>query len=128
MIKTEASIAIDVCECTFQGGQSNASSKNAVNNTQSSSMPNPVRCGQPTALGIDWTRRENATLRDQRNSSSSTNTHVQGQLSQVLADSDTAFIPLGGDGDDVDRPPRSLLSRVVSQLALYAGFVFSIIA
>ncbi|XP_046425188.1 serine/threonine-protein kinase tousled-like 2 isoform X1 [Neodiprion pinetum] len=79
------------------GPNNNASAtKNAaVNSTQSPSSvsPNPGRCGQPTALGIDWTRRDNAPPRpDHRNSSSSTS-QVQGQLSQMSAGSQIQMAP-----------------------------------
>ncbi|XP_043274252.1 serine/threonine-protein kinase tousled-like 2 isoform X3 [Venturia canescens] len=88
-----------------QGGQNNATSKSVtialatgtgpiVNNASAAVAPHSasipsvaaVRCGQPTAVGIDWTRRENSTSRDQRNSSSSTaSTNVQGQLSSQMS-------------------------------------------
>ncbi|XP_048508789.1 serine/threonine-protein kinase tousled-like 2 isoform X4 [Athalia rosae] len=75
------------------GPNNNAPAKNAVNSTQSSSaVANPGRCGQPTALGIDWTRRDNAPARDHRNSSSSTS-QVQGQLSQMSAGSQIQMAP-----------------------------------
>ncbi|XP_057320678.1 serine/threonine-protein kinase tousled-like 2 isoform X4 [Microplitis mediator] len=75
-----------------RGGRNNGPNKNAVDIAQSSSLPNAVKCGQPTTLGIDWTRRDNAPpSRDQRNSSSSATN--QGHISQMSAGSQIQMAP-----------------------------------
>ncbi|KAJ8686809.1 hypothetical protein QAD02_022603 [Eretmocerus hayati] len=81
-----------VCCSLFQGGQSNPSSKNAPNNNQAPPLSNNVKCGQPTALGIDWPRRENAAARDQQRNT--TSSHAQGPLfSQMSAGSQIQMAP-----------------------------------
>ncbi|CAG5089168.1 Similar to tlk2: Serine/threonine-protein kinase tousled-like 2 (Danio rerio) [Cotesia congregata] len=75
-----------------RGGRNNGPNKNALDTAQSSSLPNAVKCGQPTTPGIDWTRRDNAPpSRDQRNSSCSATT--QGQISQMSAGSQIQMAP-----------------------------------
>ncbi|KAF7987882.1 hypothetical protein HCN44_003745 [Aphidius gifuensis] len=85
----------ELLEARFLGvrtGRSNGPSKNSVDIAQPSTIPNAVKCGQPTTPGIDWTRRDNAQpSRDQRNSSSST--PGQGQLSQMSAGSQIQMAP-----------------------------------
>ncbi|XP_044586308.1 serine/threonine-protein kinase tousled-like 2 isoform X2 [Cotesia glomerata] len=75
-----------------RGGRNNGPNKNALDTAQSSSLPNAVKCGQPTTPGIDWTRRDNAPpSRDQRNSSCSATT--QGHISQMSAGSQIQMAP-----------------------------------